>query len=108
MYFDYLKETKNQDTILKDYGFVVYEIDSETKIALIADMWIKPEFRENGHAFELADAVSQRAKEEGCKKLICTLDPTIANAERNVKVFKKYGFRFSKINQDIIYFEKEI
>ena len=43
MYFSYIKEREDYDSILKDYGFVTYKIEKEE--CFLRDMYIKPEFR---------------------------------------------------------------
>lgn len=67
MYFDYAKERLGQETIANEYGFIMYQITG--KDCFIHDLYIKPEYRRENHATELADQVEYIARKADCTKI---------------------------------------
>jgi GNAT superfamily N-acetyltransferase len=106
LYADYLKEMWGLNTLQSDAGFATYLFDGPE--CLIDDLYVKPDRRKQGECFELAKRIEGLARERGCKYLTCKTSKKYFGWEGRRTVFLKYGFKEHKIENDMMYFVKEL
>jgi GNAT superfamily N-acetyltransferase len=106
LYADYVKEREGKFIIEDNLGFAVYTISGE--VCYIVDIYVVPDQRKNGLASSYADLIVEAAKEAGCTKLLGSVDPTTNGATASLKVLLAYGFSLSCIDDNLIYFVKDI
>ena len=85
MYADYLKEIGIKNMYHNDKGFAIYGIAGQD--CYLEELYVKPECRGTSTATELADAVVQIAKDNGCTRLLGSVMPTYPAATNNLKIF---------------------
>lgn len=106
MYDEYVKEREGLDTLTWDNGFIHYKIDGET--CLLSDMYIKPEFRGKELSHEMANYLSNLARDKGCRVIMTICDLKGRNPESSLLTILKYGFKVFNIKETTIYFSKEL
>lgn len=106
LYSMYLKEREGFDIIESDKGFATYKIIGQE--CYIRDIYVKPEFREQNIASEMADKIALIAKENKCSHLSGSVDTNVRGSTTSVKVLLAYGFKVLKNSFSMILFVKEI
>lgn len=106
LYAKYLKETFGKDIVEDAEGFASYSIVGNE--CYVETVYVIPESRCKGKAPFLVDKIAEIAKENGCKYLSTTINPTINNPERSMRVITNYGFKLHSCDQFKIYFIKEL
>ena len=108
LYANYLKERENKELYAdpEGRGFATYEISKES--CYIVDIYVLPEFRKQNVASEMADVISQEAKDKGCEFLHGSVSPRDSRVTENMKVLLAYGMSFSHYNSDLIFFAKKL
>jgi predicted GNAT superfamily acetyltransferase len=107
LYKDYVAETYGKNVYETDFGFAVYSYPTNNMV-YIEDIYITPDVRQSGAASTIADAIVQEARAIGCTKLLGSVNLTITNPARSMKVLLAYGMRPSNQGPNILYFEKDI
>lgn len=107
MYGQYIKEHRGDDIIESDKGFVTYRFLNDSQVYII-DIWIKPEFRRDHYATELANLVVSVARKKNCREVIGSVVPQANNATDSMKILLKYGMILKSATSDLIVFGKEI
>jgi hypothetical protein len=107
LYAEYLKEKTSDKIIEVDKGFITYRFIDE-KTVYIVDLFIRPEFRRDNIASQMADCVVAEAKQKGCIKLIGSVIPSNKNSTISLKVLLGYGMSLESSTNDFIVFKKEI
>ena len=110
MYGDYIKERLGDEMISSENGFATYRlIDHCGQPAVyIIDLYVRPDFRKENIASELADEVVKKGCAAGCKHLIGTVVPSSNNSTNSLKVLLGYGMNLYSASTDLIVFKKEI
>lgn len=108
MYADYVKERLGDGVLEGEKGFVTFRYLNNKKSVYIVDIYIKPEFRKQHVASEMADIIVETAKKEGATELLGTVNPSSKNATASLKVLLGYGMILASCFQDVIVFKKEI
>ena len=67
----------------------LYRNPEGTDVGEVLQVWVAPEYRGKGVAFDLMDAVSQWASENGFQMIIATI---MKENTRAIKFYRKYGF----------------
>lgn len=106
LYADYHKELWGLSSIEFTNAFATYVIDGQE--CHLQDLYVSPEDRRQGICFKLADAVAEIARLAGCKYLTCLTKTSIPHWEVRQTVFHKYGFTSHKVEDDRLYFIKEL
>lgn len=107
MYADYVKETRGIESLETDFGFATYIIRAGE--CYIEDIYVKPQFRKDRVGAEMADKIRAIAKEQGCKLLTGTVNCLFhKDPSTSAKVLLAYGFKISKVVNDVIFFKMEI
>lgn len=108
MYADYLRE-KTDDLILEtDKGFATYRYIEEGKAVYIIDIYIHPDFRQDGIAAGLADTIVEEAKRKGCTRLMGSVVPSNKGSTTSLKILLGYGMLLHSSGADFIVFRKDI
>lgn len=106
LYEDYIKEREGALIIKEEWGFIEYRI---TPPALrIEAIYIRPEDRKSGKGSELADRVTQIAKEQNCTLLWAQVWASALNATESLKAILAYGFIVQRAENGVIILTKDI
>lgn len=101
MYFDYIKEREDSCTLANQHGFVIYEIDGDE--CYISDLYVRPESRRSGKAFELMKQVLDRATESKCKYILGAVNITSLTAPKTMMAMLRMGAKMLKCDDNLIY-----
>ena len=111
MYRQYLKERTDTELVTSDQGFATYTTtfsDGGYFDCYIEDIYVIPEARRGRAASRLADKIMLIAKQQGCDRLLGSVDLNAANPTTNIKVLLGYGFEVFKSEENFIWFKKTI
>lgn len=106
LYEQYIKERENLDVIKTDRGFVIYRMKFPN--CLINDIFIKKEFRQDGHASFLANQVFEICKGAGIKTVYCQTDERANGHEVSRVAIENFGFEFFKQDGTLSFFKLEV
>lgn len=105
-YGQYIEEREGLDILENEHGFFTYKISGEE--CYIKDIFITKDARRSGVATDMANKITKIAKEQGCKFLSGTCDPTTNGATESLKAMFSYGFRVHSLKNDMIVLIKEL
>lgn len=106
MFAEYIKERENKSVYQTEHGFAVYQISGTE--CYIQDIFIKEQSRNKDNAREIADAVCEIAKSNGCKTLTGTVAPSLNGSTKSLGMLLHYGFKLHSCREDFIILVKEI
>ena len=106
LYADYLKELWGKEAIEREYGFVTYLINGSE--CFTDTLYIRPEERRKGHCHKLLDEVTDIAKKRGCTHMTSMTSQAVEGWRGRATVILKYGFKIHKLDNEKIYFVKEL
>ena len=102
----YHKEREGFEYIENPYGFLLYKIVGEE--CFIRDMFIMPEFRQNGLGSKMVDALAASAKELGANHLSSNVYVDTNGANGSLLGQLKYGFEVVSAHNNCLVLRKEI
>lgn len=102
----FYKEREGIETLHSPHGFATYKV-SPDYIQLI-DVYIAPEYRQQGLASKFADQVASIGKEFGKSAMITTVDLQTIGATDSTIAILLYGFKLDSSDSRLLYFIKEI
>lgn len=102
---DYFKEM-GSEVYESEKGWANFIIDAET--CYIENIHVYPEFRKQGEASNIADKITEIAKERGCSFLIGSTNTTKPHIERSMMTLLSYGFKYLNSSNVSIFYKKEI
>lgn len=102
----YYKEREGFDFIETDKGFATYKIQGDE--CYIKDIFIMPEHRRSGHAFELGNQITEIAKVNNCKTLTGSVVPSLKGSTESLQALIKFGFKLNHCTTDFIVVVKEL
>ena len=111
MYKKYIEELyDNASIVFNSKGFLEYRIlgEGEDKELYIKELGILKEFRKTHGARDLADQVSNVARDLGCKYLSASMSPLNENPDVSMKVILSYGFKPLRAEDNVVWFIKEL
>jgi hypothetical protein len=118
LYADYAKEREGKETIVeqvdgKDIAFLTYKWvpdheDESRKGCYIVDIYVDPAHRKSLVALKIADDISLKATEAGCRWLYGSVDARTAGVSRSLEVLLSYGFDLHSLDQPMMYFKKSL
>ena len=108
LFGEYIKETQDKEIIEDEFGFATYYPAFDNQYMYIEDIYVKKGSRNKNRAASYADRIAEKAKAQGIKKLLGSVNMQIKDPTRSAKVLLAYGFSIIEAKNDIIYFEKEI
>ena len=106
LYGKYVLEREGRRIIEEDGGFATFITDGE--LCYIVDMFVDLTKRYRGLGTKMADEISGIARDEGCKWLFATVDPTLASSTMSMQSILVYGFTLSHIKPPLIFFKKKL
>ena len=106
MFSEYIKERENKSVYQTEHGFAVYQIAGQE--CYIQDIFVKEESRNKDNAKEIADAVTEIAKINGCLNLTGTVVPSLKGSTKSLGMLLHYGFKLHSCKDDFIILSKEI
>jgi len=104
LYAKYLLEREGIHTLETSYGFVTYQC-LEDQTVYIMDLYVLPEYRQHTPAQELADAVVELTQ---AKIVLGSISPDSKNAHQSLVRLLAYGMTLWKIENNLIFFKKEV
>lgn len=102
----YSKELWDRETIEEDWGFIQYHFDHEG--CWIDEIFVTEAFRRRRYAFDLADRVTQIARDAGKRALAAQVWPHHKGADAALKACLAYGFLLHSSDGGRIILTKEI
>lgn len=107
LYSDYVAEYTHGHVYETDKGFAEY-IFRNDKSCYIKEIFVKPEFRKQNVASDIADAIAMLARAQACDRLIGSVVPSARGSTASLKVLLAYGFKLDSSTNDFILFKKEL
>ena len=106
LYARYLLEREDLHTLEEEYGFASYKFGDD--YVYITDIYVLSDIRQKGLASALADKIAEIASKNGKTRLIGSVDVSANNCTESAKALLGYGFKLHNVEQNLIYFVKEI
>lgn len=105
MYLEYLSEygTNYHET---EVGFFTYFFEPD--VMCVQDIYVKPEFRGTGKAWELFDIIRFTAEVNSCSYIEGYVDQDYKHKERSIQVLKAAGFEYYKETEECIWFRTRL
>lgn len=112
MYASYLRERENKEILETEQGFAIYGYNCVLGVdfphCYIADIYVRPEFRQTGAARKMADQIASQAKVSGFKIMLGSVDGNAKGKHESLLVLIAYGMKLFTISGTLIWFSKEI
>ncbi len=110
MHSEYIRERLGDEVLEYDEGFATYRFldDSGVKAVYIVDIFVRPDFRKTRMASVMADEICEKAKAQGCTRIIGSVSPSAKNATDSLKVLLGYGMTLYCSTNEAIIFKKEL
>lgn len=105
-YGKYIQERENKYIVEDSNGFATFSYLENS--VYIEEIYVIPEKRKENIASSYADKIAKLAKQNGYDKLLGSVDPKANKATISLKVLLGYGFSLLDMDQNLIYFIKEI
>lgn len=102
----YIEERLGQQSIERPWGFLNYKIIDN--LCEICDLYVVPEEREQGRAWELFDELIEIAKESDCANILCYVWPGLKGSEVSIQTALAGGFKLHMNDGQRIILMKEI
>ena len=106
MYENYIKERENLSVIKTDYGFITYRIEFPN--CLIADCFVLPIERQNGHGSFLTNQVFEICKGAGVKTVHCQSDENANGHSLSSFAIENFGFEWISKTGTINHYKMEV
>jgi GNAT superfamily N-acetyltransferase len=106
IYLKYRKEREGIEYILVEGAFATFKPLKEH--LYLEDLYCIPELRDSGIIHDLVNKVEDIAKKAGYKKILGSVDVSTKNAEANLVSCIKHGYKILKLDNSLIWLEKEI
>lgn len=91
LYAQYRREKDNAEVIYDEEGFIVFQIVGD--LCHIGEIYVRPEYRNQGVASKMARLAIDAAKQKGCKSLTCTILFDRGTPEENIRKLEAWGFK---------------
>lgn len=106
LWADYLKERLGQDSIERDFGFLVYKVQGI--VCEICELYVSPAVRSSGRGRELVSEVIEIAKQQNCVTLIAYVWPGLPGSESVLSSSFKFGFQLAGADAGRIMITKDL
>ena len=97
LYAEYVKERLGETVLEDDYGFISYHIEFGSKVCVINDLYVRPEYRRKGLGTQLGDQALKAARESGCNIILCYIWPSAIGSTEAMMAILGYGFRLKAV-----------
>lgn len=105
-YAQYIKEREDLELYEDDKGFFTYK--EEDGVFFVSELFVLPEFRENGVGNDYSSKIDELAKEHGCDTIVCTTCFDASNWEQSHKYIKSNGYYEVNVIGPMVYYKKEL
>lgn len=106
LYAKYIEEREGAKIIENDYGYLTYKLRSPE--CFLANIFVLPEYREEGIGGVLLSALEKEAKINACHVITANIDLKSKLATGTLIAAVKAGFQVISANNDILLIAKEI
>lgn len=96
----YIQERLGKHIIENEKGFATYYFVNDG--CYIEDIFVHPDFRNQGVAATMADVISDCARAKGCRKLYGSVVPSANGSTDSMKVLLAYGFVINSSAENFI------
>ena len=101
MFFDYVKEREDLDSIIiEGQGFLTYRKDEDT--LFVNDLYVKPEFRKSSTFMELYKKAIDIGRKLGCKQMEGHVWTNTMNPTRSLRAVLAAGFEVIHADTNVI------
>jgi GNAT superfamily N-acetyltransferase len=105
-YAQYLAERCGHECLETEYGFASYVINDDT--VYITNIFVVPSMRRAGVGTHLADRICALARQQGCTRLLGSIDPSAYGAHESLLGLLAYGMTISHVDHGVVFFKKEL
>ena len=106
LFLKYRQEREGIEYILEKNGFATYKFLKD--FCYLEDIYVTPDARKKGIAYELSQKVEFIAKKEGYTKMLGSVDISAKNPEISLMACFSDGYKILKLDNNIIWLHKEI
>lgn len=106
LYGRYISEREGREILEDERGFATYTFTKDG--IYIQEIYVLPEFRQEGVASQYADVIAGIAKANGLSKLFGSVCPSAKGSTASMKVLLAYGFEIESAAINMIYLVKNI
>ena len=107
LWAQYYAEREGRETLEVPGGFTTYSFPDDDTCYII-DMFVERSQRRSGLAWDMAEQISQQARDRGCKVLYTSVDPNASGTRQSLLAILSYGFELSHIAEPLIFLKKEL
>ena len=93
LYGQYIQEKEGAHIIEDEKGFMVYKYQPTERLVHIPEIFVLPEFRNNGIGTSYLNILEDIIDNEKFDWIICSTEKEIKYYDENEKIFNKVGFR---------------
>jgi GNAT superfamily N-acetyltransferase len=101
---DYFKEKDHKEIIESEKGFATYYFLDEG--CYVQDIYVSPEYRNQGIAKKMLDEISEIATKKGYKSLYGSCCPSMKDSTSSLKAAFAYGFELDSSASNFIVYKK--
>ena len=105
-YAQYMKERGDVDTYEDEKGFFTYKVVGENFEVL--ELFVVPEHRRIGTGNEYSNKIDELAKENECNATYCTVCLMANGCDISAKYIMNNGYTIIKVDDEFIYYKKEL
>jgi GNAT superfamily N-acetyltransferase len=106
LYGKYVLEREGKHILEMDDGYATFTLGEE--ICYIVDIFVDKSKRYTGLGSQMADEISEIAKDKGCKWLLGSVDPKANGSTESMRSLLIYGFEVSHLEPPLIFFKKSL
>jgi GNAT superfamily N-acetyltransferase len=108
LYAQYLREKSTDHIYEHEFGFATFRYLNDGNSVYIIDIYVVPEMRRQGYAFDLVDKIVKIAKENGCTELLGTIAVNSTYSSISLKGHLSYGLDIISAADNVIILKKDI
>ena len=101
MYSDFIMEREGVNSFETEEGFITYTLNE--KGCCIHNIYIDPQYRDEGWGHVLFQRVIDLAKDKGLKELYGTISPSPIGSHKSLCILLKRGFVLHSCVDNLIY-----
>lgn len=108
-YAEYMKEAFGREVYEDESGFIVFfKLPELQNVCYIIEIFVAPAFRRMGTTARLEEIAIKWALENGCNKVLGSVNLKLSTPERSMSELIKAGYKFSHATAEFLFFVKDI